>query len=285
MAVIIHFSRTAFVLFTILFSCAETDTDPSDKKASCAPYAFDKPDLVIKLPNKLSEVSGLDFFNDSIIVMISDDKPNIYTYNLSRKKIQGEIKLEGAIDLEDIVVAGQHIYALQSDGKIWKVQDPLNTPEITFATLQLEPPFELEGIDVNSKGDSLFVSTKYWNKKGSDKRKLPVFTFAASFSGAEIPVRRLFDVMDHFPEGQAKIPFHPSAIRWAKHLDQWLILSTNKKFLAFADRAGQIQCVEKLDQAIYIQPEGLAFDKDLNLYITNEGKTGNANLMKFSKLK
>ena len=43
----------------------------------------------------------------------------------------------------------------------------------------------------------------------------------------------------------------------------------------------KVKAMYDLDPALYKQPEGLAFDKQGNMFISNEGVQGNANVLYF----
>jgi uncharacterized protein YjiK len=53
--------------------------------------------------------------------------------------------------------------------------------------------------------------------------------------------------------------------------------------LVVADSSWKVKQVFNLDPSLYIQPEGIAFDKNNNLYISNEGGDIHAgNVLKIS---
>ena len=63
---------------------------------------------------------------------------------------------------------------------------------------------------------------------------------------------------------------------------EWYILSSAEKLLVVASPDWQIKAVYDLDASTFNQPEGIAFDKDNNLYISNEGdEITNGNIQKF----
>ena len=76
-----------------------------------------------------------------------------------------------------------------------------------------------------------------------------------------------------------------SAISRHPKSKEWYILSSAEKLLVIASSDWHIKSVYDLDSSTFNQPEGIAFDKDLNLYISNEGdEITNGNILKFKPL-
>jgi uncharacterized protein YjiK len=65
---------------------------------------------------------------------------------------------------------------------------------------------------------------------------------------------------------------------------RWLLISTNNKFIVQMNTAGQVDTLIKLDEDVFVKPEGIAFSPDGNLYISNEGKYDKATLLAFKKI-
>jgi len=64
------------------------------------------------------------------------------------------------------------------------------------------------------------------------------------------------------------------------------VLSSVNKLLVITDENFKIKATFPLNGSLFNQPEGIAFDKDNNLYISNEGGTlaaGNILLFKHKK--
>ena len=70
------------------------------------------------------------------------------------------------------------------------------------------------------------------------------------------------------------IPFHPSALATHPKTGNLYILSSKGKTMMILNAKGKIIALEKLNKKIHTQPEGIVFDKDGTLYISNEGKKG-----------
>ena len=77
-------------------------------------------------------------------------------------------------------------------------------------------------------------------------------------------------------------------VRAAKNLNtnEWYILSSVNKMLIVADADWNVKNVYALNPAQFHQPEGIAFDNQFNLYISNEGDlVSPGNVLKFNYIK
>jgi uncharacterized protein YjiK len=94
----------------------------------------------------------------------------------------------------------------------------------------------------------------------------------------------VYDVKDiESLTGSKKISFHPSALTFNPRTREWYILSSVNKLLVIADNLWKVKKVYHLNPALYIQPEGIAFDNKGNLYISNEGgELNHGNILKMS---
>ena len=73
-----------------------------------------------------------------------------------------------------------------------------------------------------------------------------------------------------------------SALTRDPHTGEWYILSAVNKLLVVATPDWKVKSIHRLNSSIFNQPEGLAFDEDMNLYISNEGdELTSGNILKF----
>jgi DNA-binding beta-propeller fold protein YncE len=63
------------------------------------------------------------------------------------------------------------------------------------------------------------------------------------------------------------------------------VIASVGKLLVVLNPEGKIKHVIKLPVSVFKQPEGIAFDSAGNLFITNEGRNGKGNILKFLYLK
>lgn len=80
-----------------------------------------------------------------------------------------------------------------------------------------------------------------------------------------------------------KANLSPSALARNPRTNEWYVLSSTNKMLVITDANWKIKEAHHLNSSTFNQPEGIAFDKDLNLYISNEGdELTDGNILKFS---
>ncbi len=78
-----------------------------------------------------------------------------------------------------------------------------------------------------------------------------------------------------------KIKFHPSCLARNPLTRQWYLISSVNKILLILDDNWKVTGSYPLSPSLFKQPEGLAFDRDGNMYISNEGQGGNGNVLLF----
>jgi uncharacterized protein YjiK len=79
-----------------------------------------------------------------------------------------------------------------------------------------------------------------------------------------------------------KVRFHPSALARHPVTKEWYVLSSVNKALLVLDSQWKLKNTYQLDPILFKQPEGLAFDRQGDMYVSNEGHGGNANVLVFS---
>ncbi|HRO71502.1 MAG TPA: SdiA-regulated domain-containing protein, partial [Chitinophagaceae bacterium] len=82
--------------------------------------------------------------------------------------------------------------------------------------------------------------------------------------------------------GKIKRGFRPSGLARNPITSEWFVISSVNKLLVVADSTWNIKQACKLNGNVFNQPEGIAFDKAGNLYISNEGDDlSEGNILKF----
>jgi len=87
---------------------------------------------------------------------------------------------------------------------------------------------------------------------------------------------------EYFSESQKKIRIAPSALAFHPITGDLYLLSSHKKMLIIIDRQNHILHLERLDKKLHKQPEGIAFSKNGDMYISNEGVDLNATVYRYT---
>lgn len=272
------------------------------------PYDLNNPSEVYELPSELNEISGIDFIDDERLACIQDEAGDIFVFNLQSKKIERTINFEKDNDYEDIEIVGEDAYILESDGDIHVVKNYLDDEK--RKTYKEENALEMEnnteGLCYQETTNSLLIACKGW--AGLDKdMDLEGYRAVYRFSldekelfEAPVMLVKIDDLLDYSnlnifarisyklasrmdPNGD--IRFQPSAIDIHPKTGYFYITSFVGSVLSVYDENAHLVAAERLDRLIFLQPEGLTFDRNGNMYISNESNGGKANILFFEWIK
>ncbi len=268
-------SRIVFFIVVILIIIIANDFFRSQSKVTINKNQFenehDGNQQTWELPDKLDEISGIFFLNDQKIACIQDESSEIYIYDLDKKQLDVIDLFDKKGDFEDIAYANRKFYVLRSDGLIVEVNtalkeiyeykidtgakdnEALTYDKVTKALLIVPKS------DIKQKKDTKFIYL--FNLKTKQLDQKPLFTIEVE------SVRDYLKKQDVFDK---KIDFRPSAVAVHPVNGNIFLLSAEDYLLLEFNRQGIILQAIELDQSIYPQAEGLSFDSNANLYISNE---------------
>jgi len=270
------FIGLACIVFFLNCNTAKPFTSP-------AGYDFSKPEKLI-MENTLKEISGICFLkgNDEILFAVEDETGKLYQYQLADGKLI-KSKFGTKSDYEDLTILNnQTASVLGSDGSIFMFAISKAGKE------KIDSVQEYKNILPAGEYEGLFAadSTLYALCKDcpQDKPSKEVSVFALQQSaGSGLSVLNSFKVVvSGIQSGNgAKTKFHPSAIAKSPVTNDWFIVSSTNKMLLQFDEQWKLIAHFKLDPILFNQPEGMAFNSKGDLYISNEGGTGVANILIF----
>ena len=268
------------ILFVFFLSCSATD----DKYGSPKGYNLNKPEK-FDMPDVLHEISGITFYkgNNDVIYAEQDEEGKLFWLHLGDKKAE-HVKFGKKGDFEDVAIFNDKVVMLRSDGVLFSFplseihQEEINDAKESDGAL---PSGEFEGIF--SDDSQVYVLCKHCQDDETTKSitaymlsMQPDGSFKQSGSGT-ISVKTIEKLT-----GESKFKFHPSAFAKNPKTGEWFIVSAVNKMLVIADKDWTVKEVYRLDPAKFHQPEGIAFDKDNTLYISNEGDDlSPGNVLKF----
>jgi len=251
-------------------------------------YNLNNPQKII-MPEDLHEISGFFFYhgNPDTIYAEQDEAGKLY-YLKPGDKQAASCKFGKKGDYEDVALCNNYVVLLRSDGQLYSFPfSDIHNEEIT-STKEWDsvlPQGKYEGLYADETTNLLYVLCKHCSdEKTSETGKGFILQLAndgsiTSKGGFEYDVRDI----EAITGSKKKLRFHPSALGKNPLTGEWYIVSSINKMLVIADSSWKVKQAFNLDPALYIQPEGIAFDKNNNLYISNEGGDIHAgNVLKIS---
>ena len=242
------------------------------------------------MPESLLEISGIAFadYDPSNIYAIQDEDGRLFSLSWGIKKAKS-VKFGPKGDYEDLAILNGQVYVLKSSGDLYSF--PLNTEggDISSSVQKWNdflPKAEYESLYADDQEQTLSVLTKSAGKKNRNTLGYKIKVDQNSKDlGALTELEFDQDAVQRLGF-KLKSGLRVSALSRHPKSREWYILSSAEKLLVIASPDWQIKAVYDLDSSTFNQPEGIAFDKDLNLYISNEGdEITNGNILKFKPLR
>ena len=261
------------------------------------PYNVNSPTKSFELSKDLTEISGLTFSSTSKkLLAINDEQGIIYVLDPESGTITDEIKFGKSDDYEGIASHDGYIYITESNGNVKVIKEKSKSKIIEFND-RLSSRNDIEGLCYDPVSQTLLLAAKGDSEtEGNTKNAKSIFTMNIN-NGA---VRKKPYVQIHMKDSLQSIyskddsvirgsisslfrKYGPSGIAISPESNLIYLLSSNSKTLTVLDHDGVIKTIIMLDKKLHAQPEGITFDEEGNLYISNEGKNGIAMLYKYSR--
>jgi hypothetical protein len=264
------------------FSCMQKKTPAAQSPAG---YNLAAP-VTYKMPMSLTEISGLTFYKgDAKTVFAHEDETgHVYYFALGSTDVK-DVKFGKHGDYEDIAICKEQVIMLQSDGTLFVFPyGEIKTGNVTHLKTNagLLPKGEYEGMYADEKTGTLYVICKNC-KEDKKEQRTSGYTLKLGANGA-ITLAGNFSVATDAIDlgGKKKGKFQPSALAKNQLTNEWYILASINKLLVVTDANFKVKQSYKLNSSLFPQPEGMAFDGQNNLYISNEGGMGSGTILKFT---
>lgn len=274
------------VYISIALICIAACASEKDKYTSPKGYDLTQPEKFV-LPAILKEISGIAFNqgNADTIYAEQDEEGKLFRFKLGEDKLI-TIKFAKKGDYEDMAICNGTVIMLRSDGTLFSfpLSETVN-PEASHVQewKGLLPKGEYEGLAANEQNNLLYTLCKHCD---ADKGSKQVSGYILQLANNSINKQGNFAIDTKAIEklaGKNKNGFHPSALARNSMTNEWYVLSSVNKLLVVTDANWAIKEAHPLTPSLFNQPEGIAFDREGNLYISNEGGEGNGNVLKFKR--
>jgi hypothetical protein len=249
-------------------------------------YDLNKP-IKFLMPENLLEISGLALNNldSSTIYSIQDEDGRVFSQLLGQKKALST-RFSGKGDYEDLAIMSDTVYVLKSNGTLYTFPlDELKKKNAEHVTewKKFLPEGEYESLYADTIAKTLYVLSK---NSGQAEKKYQVTGYLIRSATAELgkPEEFTIDLKALKAMGfPIKHGLRASALSRNPVTKEWYILSSINKLLVVTDSNWAVKSVYRLNSSIFNQPEGITFDKEQNLYISNEGdEITNGKILKFN---
>ncbi|MEW6381136.1 MAG: SdiA-regulated domain-containing protein [bacterium] len=256
-------------------------------EASTFPYDLDNPADKFKLPHVLDEISGISYLPENKLACVQDEDGIIYVFDLERKKITATCEFGRERDYEDIALVNNTAYVLQSNGQILEITDFWRKdPTISrLKTPLLSKKNDTEGLAFDAESNSLLITCKGSQNTKKKRGGLPGLNGLQGENTVyqfDLGTRKL-SVKLGYTVGADDASFHPSGIAVHPITRDIYILSSVNKTLIVVHPEGEIIAARRLDNKTFKQPEGICFNPDGDLFISNERhQEGKANILRFN---
>jgi uncharacterized protein YjiK len=288
-----------FIFLATMGQCQNSAKNATNDKLNPSfPYKINQPDKTFEMPLVLKEISGLSLAEDGNLLTLNDEVGKIFKLNKADGKIMSDylFKPDGG-DFEGVEMVGNIVYASTSKGSIYAISNYMDSTKRKVEKFTNEG---LRGSDVEGLGYDATKKCLLLTCKGSRgnpmERDLWAFDVAKkTYSEQAVFTISLAKMQAWLTSHQADNEdfkdiltpkdneFHFGASAFAVHpiSGNFYFLASPGKQLVVTNHKGEIQHILKLDKKIHAQPEGLVFDKDGTMYISNEGKKENGKVYVF----
>jgi uncharacterized protein YjiK len=289
------------VLFFIsVWSCRNAAT--TDYKTTIG-YDLENPNVILELPLVLREISGITLVDSATIACIQDENGIVFLYDILQNKITSQSVFYGNGDYEGICHVDTTIFVLRSDGALFEISNYESTVFKVNVYPTVIPGSNNEGLCYDKPNQRLLIARKNKIAKGKEfknKRAIyafdlktkaldpePVFEFDVDSIRKMASEEKMIPALKEKKEkkkdkiAQPLIRFASSEIAIHPITHKLFLLSSSDHLLFIINEKGIVEHIAELNPKIFKQPEGIAFQKNGDMLITNEGQHKNSTLLQF----
>lgn len=271
--------RTGLItIFLFLNSIHLSGCQPKEGNSVLDKYNLKKANgIQITLSPELHEISGVAFSADNRLFVHNDEQGIIFQIELQTGRIVkrfflGKDHING--DFEDITIIKDEFYLIKSDGTIFEFKEGKDQSYVEYKKYNtgLSKENNIEGMTYDPVNNSLLLACKDFPGQGLDGSRA-VYSFSLSHMKLDPKPRFVIPIEPILKRLNVK-NFRPSAITRDVKTGNFLILSAHSKVIVEISESGKILDMRELAKKYHPQPEGLSFDKDSRLIISDESDGG-----------
>lgn len=232
---------------------------------------------------RLKEISGLVWdTKDDEFMAHNDESGKLFILDRETKDIRGEYVFGGKGDYEDIALLNDIPYILRSDGLITRViyEESGAARGVEEGSVPISGKNDFETMYADTSRNALIVICK--NCQSDNKATVSAYAYfpgTGVFDAEPVYVIDAEKVKELSPHKTSK--FQPSSAAIHPITKKLFIISSASNQLVVADQNGIPEGVYELGKKLFPQPEGITFKNNGDMYISNEGVTSKATILRF----
>ncbi|HEY4672055.1 MAG TPA: SdiA-regulated domain-containing protein [Gemmatimonadaceae bacterium] len=222
------------------------------------------------MPAQLREISGLALTSRGTVLAHDDNSGRIYEIDPKTGVLLKGFSLTGnqKEDFEAIAIAGNDIYLMASDGRLFRFREGADGQQVQFQMFdtKLGKECEFESLAYESDSTRLLMACKRILDKQSPKELL-IYRLPLPLNRATFTVMRV-NIKDVVGNNKWK-NFRPSDMTVDPITKNYVVIASHEKGLVVLDPDGEVLRSEALP-GDHRQPEGVAITRDSLLMISDE---------------
>ena len=291
--------------FLVQLSCQSTkvlalqETKTVTPASYIFPYTINEPQKVFEMPAPLKEISGLSLSSTGTqLIAVSDEFGDLYFINKESGEVDRKVEFYKDGDYEGVEVVGDKIFVVKSTGTLYEVSDiKSDVVECVKHKYKLNKDNDVEGLAYDKKNNTLLLVCKgnhcheEFESKENCWKKKAVYSINLDFNVMNPVPRYVVELKDvrefltnnrtteelkpfksNLKEDGELFKFNPSGLAIHPKTGNLYVIASKGKTIVVLSPAGNILYLGKLKKKLHTQPEGITFDNDGVLYISNEGK-------------
>ncbi len=291
----------ALIVLSFLCACDPITVQPAyvgfEAENFILPFELGTPDTSWAMKKKLKEISGLAY-HDGQLFANNDEDGTIFILSAENGKLIEEYDFAKDDDYEGIAYQDGIIYVVESNGNIHRV-NASTKEKIDDVHTYLSKRNNVEGLSVGAEGKLILACKGEPENKKRDSDDISLYNYDIAAGHLEDDPFMLFKTKDLLkdlqPINMGQSPFEKLSVRQRVSdcrisgvekdplTGDYYLLSNTGKILIVADESTRIKGVYFLQRKIFQQPEGITFDPEGNLFVSNEARSKKANILTFAR--
>ncbi len=233
-----------------------------------------------ELPASLDEISGITWIGNDTIACVQDEDGIIFKYDIRSSKIISQSKFASAGDYEALTLMDQDLWVAESGGTLYRTnKDFISDKETDSFEMNFEYRNNIEGIAATPDGNIL-IAVKDRNLKGDEGDYRSFYSYNPSSKKLDrtpaIKVNYNDSIFEILHTGNPRMLLRPSDIEYNPITGDLFILDAEVPKILILGSDGEIKKMHMLNPIDFFQPEGICFSPSGRIFISNEGKGGEA---------